>query len=169
MAANPFQLLRDRLDAAGCRPKGTSARCPAHEDRNASLSFNKGAEERALVHCHAGCELHDVLAALNLTTSDLFPEPPPTPSVTRVDEPALEVAAYNYTDEHGQVLYQAVRYEPKDFRPRRPDGRGGWRIGLGDVRRVPTGCPSCARRSPAAAACSSSKARRTQTISPASG
>ncbi|HWP84014.1 MAG TPA: AAA family ATPase [Terriglobia bacterium] len=36
------------------------------------------------------------------------------------------VALYDYTDANGQLLYQKVRYEPKDFRLRRPDGKGGW-------------------------------------------
>lgn len=39
------------------------------------------------------------------------------------------VRAYDYTDETGRVLYQNVRFEPKDFRIRRPDGMGGWAWG----------------------------------------
>jgi len=46
------------------------------------------------------------------------------------------VATYDYRDEAGTVLYQAVRYEPKDFKQRRPDGRSGWIWRLGDVSRV---------------------------------
>ena len=37
------------------------------------------------------------------------------------------VATYDYVDpETGEVRFQVVRYEPKDFRQRRPDGFGGW-------------------------------------------
>lgn len=36
------------------------------------------------------------------------------------------VATYDYTDAHGELLFQVVRYHPKDFRQRRPDGKGGW-------------------------------------------
>ena len=43
---------------------------------------------------------------------------------------------YDYTDEQGELLYQAVRKEPKDFRQRRPDGQGGWIWNLQEVRRV---------------------------------
>jgi hypothetical protein len=46
------------------------------------------------------------------------------------------VRTYDYRDEDGALLYQVCRFEPKSFRPRRPDGRGGWRWGYGDVRRV---------------------------------
>ena len=45
------------------------------------------------------------------------------------------VAAYDYNDDAGELLYQVIRYEPKDFRQRRPDGNGGWIWNL-DKRRV---------------------------------
>ena len=42
---------------------------------------------------------------------------------------------YDYCDADGTLLYQVLRYEPKDFRQRRPDGNGGWSWKL-DERRV---------------------------------
>jgi len=35
-------------------------------------------------------------------------------------------AAYDYNDEQEQLFFQVCRFCPKDFRPRRPDGRGVW-------------------------------------------
>jgi 5S rRNA maturation endonuclease (ribonuclease M5) len=46
------------------------------------------------------------------------------------------VASYDYTDDKGELLYQVVRLEPKDFRQRRPDGKGEWIWNLQGVRRV---------------------------------
>jgi hypothetical protein len=46
------------------------------------------------------------------------------------------VCAYDYVDESGKLLSQACRYQPKDFRQRRPDGKGGWIWNLDGVRRV---------------------------------
>jgi hypothetical protein len=46
------------------------------------------------------------------------------------------VATYDYTDENGKLLFQTVRYKPKDFQQRQPDGKGGWHWNLKDVRRV---------------------------------
>ena len=46
------------------------------------------------------------------------------------------VATYDYHDEGGNFLFQAVRYQPKGFSQRRPDGRGGWINDLKGVRRV---------------------------------
>ncbi len=46
------------------------------------------------------------------------------------------VAQYPYHDEHGKLLFEVCRFEPKDFRQRRPDGNGGWTWKLGDTPRV---------------------------------
>lgn len=46
------------------------------------------------------------------------------------------VATYDYVDETGVMLFQVVRYEPKQFMQRKPDGGGEWVWKLGDVRRV---------------------------------
>jgi hypothetical protein len=46
------------------------------------------------------------------------------------------LATYDYTDESGTLLFQVVRREPKDFRQRRPDRKGGWIWSLGKSRRV---------------------------------
>jgi hypothetical protein len=59
-------------------------------------------------------------------------DPAPEPTATK----RREVAAYDYHDEAGELLFQVVRFEPKDFRQRRPDGRGGWEWKLGTLRRV---------------------------------
>jgi putative DNA primase/helicase len=51
------------------------------------------------------------------------------------------VAVYGYTDRFGRVLYEIVRYEPKDFRARRPDGNGGFIWDLNGIERVPFNLP----------------------------
>ncbi len=109
---------------------GWTAKCSAHEDRHASLSIGRGDDGRWLLKCHAGCSVDDILAGVNLKTSDLFPKTTVTPRGREI------VAEYDYTDEHGTVLYQTVRLQPKDFRQRRPDGRGGWDWSVSGVRRV---------------------------------
>lgn len=66
-------LLLSRLERVRPAGAGWSARCPAHEDRTASLSIAIGNDGRILAHCFAGCSVHDVLGAIGLTVSDLFP------------------------------------------------------------------------------------------------
>jgi putative DNA primase/helicase len=46
------------------------------------------------------------------------------------------VATYSYTDEEGNPLYEVVRFDPKNFRQRRPDGKRGWLWNLDGTRRV---------------------------------
>ena len=50
------------------------ARCPAHDDREPSLSVAQGDEDRILLHCFAGCDPQAICASLGLTLTDLFPE-----------------------------------------------------------------------------------------------
>ena len=39
------------------------------------------------------------------------------------------------------MRYQVVRYSPKDFRARQPDGKGGWTWNLQGVERIPYRLP----------------------------
>jgi putative DNA primase/helicase len=43
---------------------GWMARCPAHNDREPSLSIRNGDGGKVLVHCHAGCDQEQVIATL---------------------------------------------------------------------------------------------------------
>lgn len=134
---DPVTRILDKLqNVRQLTTGGHTARCPAHEDKNNSLKIDVGDEGQALVHCHAGCTADAIVAALNLTLADLFP-PKAQATITRNGRGRHIAATYDYRDETGTLLYQAVRFEPKDFLQRRPDGRGGWRWSLGDVRRVP--------------------------------
>jgi len=94
---------------------GWMAKCPAHDDNNPSLSI-RDADGKVLLHCHAGCTQGDVIEALK-AHGVWQPE--------RTENSRI-VAEYDYTDEQGNLLYQVVRYQPKDFKQRRPDGCGGW-------------------------------------------
>lgn len=55
------------------------------------------------------------------------------------------VAVYPYTDEAGEPLYEVVRYKPKSFAYRRPDGNGGYIYNLNGCRRVLYNLPEVVR------------------------
>lgn len=55
------------------QPGQWSARCPAHDDRGPSLSVRETSEHAILLHCFAGCTVHDITTALSLDLADLFP------------------------------------------------------------------------------------------------
>jgi hypothetical protein len=48
--------------------------CPAHKDRTPSLTVRGLDDGRILLHCFGGCEALDVLTAIGLEMTDLFPE-----------------------------------------------------------------------------------------------
>ena len=71
---SPTLMLLDHLE--GVRATGHSrwvARCPAHNDSRPSLAITEKADGSVLLHCFAGCEIGDVVGALGLDLSDLFP------------------------------------------------------------------------------------------------
>ncbi len=105
---------------------GWIARCPAHADKNPSLSIREN-NGTVLLHCFAGCTVDAICTAARIEKADLFSSDAPESRV---------VATYDYPDEAGALLYQVVRYEPKGFRQRRPDGKGGWTWNLQSTRRV---------------------------------
>jgi hypothetical protein len=49
-----------------------SACCPAHEDRDPSLSIQRRHDGTVLLHCFAGCRTEHVVQALGLQMTDLF-------------------------------------------------------------------------------------------------
>lgn len=111
-----------------------SGKCPFHEDRAASFSFNV---DKACWTCHAGCGqggLNEFARRLGLPESSI-------PSLSGPGTKRAIMAIYDYRDESGTLLFQAVRYAPKQFVQRRPDRAGGWLYKLGDVRRVPYRLP----------------------------
>jgi hypothetical protein len=147
----PIDLLTSKLHGAKKAGNGWVARCPAHDDRRASLSIGEGEDGRVLVHCHAGCDTSAVLAAVGLKMADLFPpKVDPTPArngklassgrtfATAMDAVAeLECkhgkrsALWTYHDAQGETVGLVVRWDlsdgKKDVRPvaRHADG---WRI-----------------------------------------
>lgn len=138
MTVETFLTRFDRKTAAGGQ---WLVRCPAHQDQKASLAVRRGEDGRVMLHCHAGCDTARILDVMGLTAADLFE--------TKLDQRSSKVIEkmYPYCDEGDTVLYEAVRYTPKDFRQRRPDGNGGWWWNLPpDVRRVPYRLPELMKK-----------------------
>jgi len=128
--------LGDRV--ASRNGKQAEARCPAHDDRRASLSVGvrTQGDPGAVVRCQAGCETEDVMAALELPMAALFDR-----YWSAIANGRRIIATYPYTDERGELLYEVVRFEPKGFSQRRPDGNGDWIWNLNDTLRVPYRLP----------------------------
>ena len=129
-SVNPIDLVLPKL--VNVKPTGDrkwQASCPGHDDQHASLSVTVGDDDRVLLHCHAGCTTEAIVAAMGLRLADLF---------VRRDGTGKKsiIATYDYLDDTGELLFQAVRYDPKDFKQRRPDGQGGYIWNLQGARLV---------------------------------
>lgn len=126
MNASPYTRIEAALEAHNCHRHGKDWTCPAHDDAKASLSVTPADDNRVLLHCHAGCATNDILESLGLHATDLFDS-----------NGHREISTiYDYQDANGQIAYQVVRYTPKGFSQRRPDGNGNWAWNLQGVERV---------------------------------
>ena len=121
-----FHRILERFRGARRCGNGWIALCPAHEDHSPSLSIHER-DGKILLHCHAGCTVEAICAAAGIAMRDLFLDAGGAPQI---------IAEYDYLDESGTLLFQVLRYNPKDFRQRRPDGNGGWIWNMDGVRRV---------------------------------
>lgn len=88
--------------------------CPAHEDQKPSLSIDISDTGALLFVCMAGCTHEQIRRAMNLENTLLAPPETKTPR-------KQIVATYDYRDLAGNLVCQTVRFEPKDFRQRRPN------------------------------------------------
>jgi hypothetical protein len=102
------------------------AHCPAHDDKQASLSITQEGD-KVLVHCHAGCPQTAVIDRLRLANK----WPAKRKAASRVEpeegEPEQKphvVATYVYEDENGKPRYRVVRLSNKAFPQERAVGDG---------------------------------------------
>jgi putative DNA primase/helicase len=148
-AQSPVTLVLNALEQRRCQPRARGDRweafCPTHgqlfdghrDGRHPCLGVAEGSDGRVLVNCAAGCPTGDVLEAVGLGWSSLFP-----PSLQTTWDDEIEMV-YDYTDQDGTFLFQVVRFprghDPR-FMQRRSDGHGrwAWHIGACDEGR-----PSC--------------------------
>lgn len=72
MSAETLLSRLDKVRQTG--PGRWVACCPAHEDKRPSLTVRDRDDGGTLVHCFAGCTAHEVVSAVGLSLSDLFPE-----------------------------------------------------------------------------------------------
>ena len=70
------EKILDRLELVReTGPGRWIARCPAHDDRTPSLAIRE-VDGKLLLHCFTQCSLHEIVSAVGLELSDLFPDKP---------------------------------------------------------------------------------------------
>jgi len=82
-------LLKQLGSVRSCGSGKWQARCPAHDDRDPSLSIREDQDGRILLHCFAGCPIENILSVLGLGIGDLFPDSqrPSSPHVVVPPQP----------------------------------------------------------------------------------
>lgn len=102
------------------KPNSYQCKCPAHDDRKASLTITQG-NNKILLHCHAGCKVNDILSKINLKMSDMY-DNENNNKKTLSWQKRLEMyknkeieATYTYTDKNNKYLYTKVRFKGKEI------------------------------------------------------
>jgi 5S rRNA maturation endonuclease (ribonuclease M5) len=130
MRPRDFQDILSKLPSARKSGDTWTAPCPlsGHKTPAGHVTL-KDAGDKALITCQGGkhtyrdyCETWGY-DSLTYSSSDKGAE-------------AKIIATYDYTDAAGKLLYQVVRFEPKEFRQRRPNGKGAWAWNLKGVKPV---------------------------------
>lgn len=129
------------IKAVATRGDWRDARCPWHDDRSRSFTFNV---QSGGWKCQAGCG-HGGLKELAERSQIPFPKSQ-NGSAREPKAKAEQVLerAYDYNDEKGSLVFQVLRYkkgDSKTFRQRHPDGHGGWIWKMDGVRVVPYRLP----------------------------
>lgn len=148
LAAHPIMnYLADRgVKLRGSGTERTATKCPLlqHKANHFCVSVEVNRQIWRCHDCNIGgsvidWHLHATGKPLNEVMAELSGQDN-SPCRSRAEKqnstPAQVVATYDYCDESGTLLYQVVRYSPKTFKQRQPDGAGGWRWTMDGVTRV---------------------------------
>lgn len=157
LSENPIATFLERqgIQLRGSTPKLHCSICPygAHKPTHFCVEINI---DKGLWYCHdheiGGSIIDWEMERLHITadqaidrfngeTNGEWPvasRKPPRVSKQRayVSEPSTAEAEYNYTDENGNLIYQAVRYPDKNFKQRHPNKDGTWNWNMTGISRV---------------------------------
>lgn len=135
---DPVEAVISALREAGCHVETAgrdryAAQCPAHDDRDPSLSIGRG-DGKALIYCHAGCGIREVTDALGLGARQLFTDyDPSSPRIAHIHHlrpwrtpqerqqrpkprpwRRVKVCHYDYVWPDGSPAMRVVRYQKVD-------------------------------------------------------
>ena len=126
-----WDLFCSKLKQVKPTRNGIEALCPAHDDKNPSLTASY-TDEKILVKCQVKCTFEEIVSAMGMEQSQFFaPKEKPTPKKI--------VAKYRYEDKDGGHVFNVIRYSDKTFSQQRADGR--W--SMDGVERTPYRLPIC--------------------------
>jgi hypothetical protein len=96
-----LDLLLSHFEDVRKSGKEYMCKCPAHEDKTASLTVTEKDTDHIYLHCFAGCETIDILQSVGLDWDALFPD-----SKKRSRKPQISVReAALLLQYHGWVVF----------------------------------------------------------------
>jgi predicted P-loop ATPase len=133
--AHYYKVRAPQVKQAGSEWRGP---CPLHHGTRDSFAVDPKTGEW---YCHSDCSRGGSMIGFEMELSgksfaEAAAEVRAVCGRTERRSKGSIVASYDYVDEDGKLLFQCLRYEPKAFSQRRPNGRGGWISNLQGVRRV---------------------------------
>lgn len=115
----PLHEVVSRFDRVRKSGGGFKCLCPAHVDKNPSLSIFRGKSGGTFLNCFAGCKEEDVAAKVGLSIDDYRPRTSPF----SLDDRKHVAAIYNYCDfETDSLLFRKIRTVNKRFWIEHPVG-----------------------------------------------
>ena len=141
----PIERVIDRLASVVERNGSFVALCPAHPDRQQSLSVSEGHDGRALLNCFAGCETPEIVKGLGLDMRDLFADErreirlPSTPRKTSATAQPRNPALWRTTPKRRTCPSSSCKSRASGTRSTRADLRYASPTGTRTVRRSPSG------------------------------
>ncbi len=137
---NTFDIHRlENLKGSGGQ---YTARCPAHDDRHASLSV-KIEHDKVLLHCHTGCTTEAIVAALGIPMSALFLNTQKTYERTPRKKPQrINTIEYEYKNPNGSIAYKKKRFELDDGSKSFAFYDANGKKGVSGIQRVPFNLPA---------------------------
>jgi hypothetical protein len=151
-------VLRKISSATGHQPvksgSGWKTCCPAHNDKNPSLSVGERDDGQVLLNCYAGCSKKSIVDAASLEMADLFPNSDSPTTFSNPDRPKQKPskptwptssalienlekkrgprsAAWTYRDRDENEVGTVLRWDRDDGKDIRPIYRNdaGWSVG----------------------------------------
>lgn len=111
-----FEEVISRFEVKSRYKNRVQAVCPAHDDKQASLSISRG-RTGTLLYCHTGCSLESILDSVELKKSDLFYSDKLQGSsweryIESREKRRIE-ETYDYVDCNGSYAYTKIRLAGK--------------------------------------------------------
>ena len=149
MAATCEQIAKAALGNPAKKSSGELLwNCPQHEDRHPSLAVNPTKNAWMCGPCGAGGTVWQLAAFLTgVSASDKRAVATWLKDCGLIEETIKPTgrriaAEYSYQDANGRLLFQTIRFDPKDFAYRRPNGRVAWVWNLQGIGLVPYRLPA---------------------------